>query len=94
MAAALAMSIYFHFSVVFKNQQCLDCGLSGDVRLMSNHCHMAKEIVHPDELIQYRPMQTEKYHEDVPPITDHPKGLIKPWYSVKCCGCFEFGDER
>ena len=55
---------------------------------------MAKEIVHPDELIQYHPMQTENYHEDVPPITDHPKGLIKPWYSVKCCGCFEFGDEK
>ena len=47
--------LVFLFSVVFKNHLCLDCGLTGDVRLMSNFCHMEPVYVHPGSLVQYHP---------------------------------------
>ena len=45
----------FSILVVFKNHLCLDCGLTGDVRLMSNFCHMEPVYVHPGSLVQYHP---------------------------------------
>ena len=83
----------FRFSVVFKNQKCLDCGLTGDVRLMSNYCHMEKVFVHPGSLIQYHPKRTEKYHDSTTVIREHPGGLYRPWYSLDFFIC-KMGGER
>ena len=89
------VSVYFHFcfSVVFKNQKCLDCGLTGDVRLMSNYCHMEKVFVHPGSLIQYHPKRTERYHDSTTVIREHPGGLYRPWYSLDFFIC-KMGGER
>ena len=35
------------FRVVFKGSCCMDCAEVGDVRLMSNFCHMEPHLVHP-----------------------------------------------
>ena len=83
----------FLFSVVFKNQKCLDCGLTGDVRLMSNYCHMEKVFVHPGSLIQYHPKRTERYHDSTTVIREHPGGLYRPWYSLDFFIC-KMGGER
>ena len=83
----------FRFSVVFKNQKCLDCGLTGDVRLMSNYCHMEKVFVHPGSLIQYHPKRTERYHDSTTVIREHPGGLYRPWYSLDFFIC-KMGGER
>lgn len=78
---------------MFKNHKCLDCGLTGDVRLMSNYCHMEKVFVHPGSLIQYHPKRTEKYHDSTTVIREHPGGLYRPWYSLDFFIC-KMGGER
>ena len=49
--------------MVFKDQRCLDCGLTGDVRLMSRYCHMESVFVHPGSVVQFHPKRTERYHD-------------------------------
>ena len=46
------MFSYF-ISVVFEHNKCLDCGATGDYRLMSSHCHMEHIDVHPNSLVPY-----------------------------------------
>ena len=45
----------FIFLVVFKNQKCLDCGATGDARLMPKYCHMEPIYIHPGNIVQYLP---------------------------------------
>eukprot|EP00093_Oithona_nana_P000222 00222.XXX_1105_1960_1 [CDS] Oithona nana genome sequencing. len=81
--------------VVFKNHKCLDCGLTGDLRLMSSHCHMKKEVYHPvDKLRKYHPEKPEKYHKCDFPQHYHPRGIYKPWWSLCCCCICGIGGER
>ena len=88
--------LIFNFSVVFKNHKCLDCGLTGDLRLMSSHCHMKKEVYHPkvDKLRKYHPEKPEKYHKCDFPQHYHPRGIYKPWWSLCCCCICGIGGER
>ena len=41
--------------MVFKNQKCLDCGATGDSRLMPKYCHMEPVYIHPGNIVQYHP---------------------------------------
>ena len=41
--------------VVFKNQKCIDCGSTGDARLMPKFCHMEPIYIHPGNIVQYHP---------------------------------------
>ena len=41
--------------VVFKNQLCVDCGATGDARLMPKYCHMEPIYIHPGNIVQYHP---------------------------------------
>ena len=79
--------------MVFKNHICLDCGLTGDVRLMSSYCHMEKVYVHPGSLIQYHPKRSERYHDSSTVLQQHHGGLYRPWYSMDFFLC-KIGGER
>ena len=79
--------------VVFKNHYCLDCGATGDVRLMPEYCHMEKVDVHPGSLIQYHPKRPERYHDSLTVLQEHPGGLYRPWYSFDMLIC-KMGGER
>jgi len=79
--------------VVFKNHKCLDCGATGDVRLMPIHCHMEPVLTHPGSLIQYHPRPLEKFHDSSTVLREHPKGLYRPWYSLDLFIC-KIGGER
>lgn len=80
-------------AVVFKNQKCLDCGVTGDARLMPNFCHMEKVFVHPGSIVQYHPKKSERYHDSSTVIQEHAGGLYRPWYSLDFFLC-KMGGER
>jgi len=86
-------SIQTPIKVVFQNHKCVDCGATGDVRLMPSSCHMEPVQIHPGTLVQYHPKPLEKYHDSSTVIREHPKGLYRPWYSINLvlCNC---GGER
>ena len=47
---------------MFKSHKCLDCGETGDPRLMSDHCHMEPALAHPGKVELYHPGKVERYH--------------------------------
>ena len=85
--------IVIMFLVVFKHQRCLDCGLTGDVRLMSRYCHMESVFVHPGSVVQFHPKRTERFHDSQTVIQEHAGGLYRPWYSLDFFLC-KMGGER
>ena len=69
--------------VVFKNHRCLDCGETGDARLMPSHCHMEPVYVHPGNIVQYHPGRTERHHDSSTVIREHSGVRIN--YLIKWC---------
>ena len=61
--------------VVFMNHRCLDCGETGDSRLMPTHCHMEAIYVHPGNIVQYHPGRIERHHDSSTVIREH-SGVI------------------
>ena len=62
----------FQLKVVFRNQRCIDCGATDDVRLMPAHCHMEKIFVHPGSIVQFHPKKSERYHDSSTILREHP----------------------
>ena len=73
--------------MVLKHQKCLDCGLTGDVRLMSRYCHMESIFVHPGSEVKFHPERTTRFHFSQEERRVHPCGLSQPCYSFTCFGC-------
>ena len=57
--------------VVFKNHRCLDCGETGDSRLMPMYCHMEPVFVHPGNIVQYHPGKIERHHDSSTLVREH-----------------------
>ena len=74
----LALWIRNNCAYLFKNHQRLDCGLTGDVHLMSNQCHMEKEFVHPvpGQFIRYHTMEPERYYKEDGPTNRTLLGIL------------------
>ena len=66
--------------VVFRDQKCVDCGETGDKRLLSQYCHLQKCLKHPGRLQRVHPGGVELYHLSSDMTSHHPGQLRAPWY--------------
>ena len=78
-----------------KEARCMDCGETGDPRLMSLYCHMESHHVHQGSVHLVHPRPVEPYHQSEYHIIEHDGVLRKLWYGkavgkrgrrYTCCG--------
>ena len=78
-----------------KEARCMDCGETGDPRLMSLYCHMESHHVHQGSVLLVHPTPAENYHESDYHIIEHDGVLRKLWFGrlvgkrgrrYTCCG--------
>lgn len=66
--------------VVFRDQRCVDCGETGDKRLLSQFCHLDKCRKHPGRLQRVHPRGIELYHLSEDKISLHTGTLRSAWW--------------
>ncbi len=56
-------SIERPIQIIFRDSQCLDCGVVGDRRLLPRYCHFELTLVHPKPVaVAYHPEERERHH--------------------------------
>jgi hypothetical protein len=56
-------SIETPLQIIFRDSQCLDCGVIGDRRLLPRYCHFEMTLVHGKPIaVAYHPDEREEYH--------------------------------
>jgi len=72
--------------VIFSDSVCQDCGEKGDARLMSEFCHMEKEIIHPAPPRPSHPSNSARFHPTDRLCKIHP-GDVTVGRCGRLCGC-------
>ena len=72
--------------IIFSDSVCIDCGEEGDVRLMSEFCHMEPIQVHTSEPSLCHPGKEVQYHPTDRICKIHPEDVCVGWCG-RSCGC-------